>query len=158
LCGYTPAQLRKAYGVTGSPYTGKGVTVAVVLSEAWPTMLSDANRFFASQGVAGFAPGQFTESLDGGFASTCGVQQNAPGAQPDAEEALDVETTHIAAPNAKVVLVGADCVPLSENDPPLELQDNLDAVTRIVDDHLADVVTSSWGYGPADFSPADTAA
>jgi subtilase family serine protease len=48
LCGYTPAQIRKAYGITGSRYTGKGATVAIILAEAWPTMLSDANRFFAS--------------------------------------------------------------------------------------------------------------
>jgi subtilase family serine protease len=57
LCGYTRAQLRKAYGITGSRYTGKGATIAVVLNEAWPTMLADANKFFAANGIAGFAPG-----------------------------------------------------------------------------------------------------
>jgi subtilase family serine protease len=31
VCGYTPAQLRQAYRVAGSPYTGKGATVAIVL-------------------------------------------------------------------------------------------------------------------------------
>jgi subtilase family serine protease len=158
LCGYTPQQIRKAYGVTGSKYTGKGVTVGIVLNEAWPTMLHDANRFFASRGVPGFAPGQYTQSLDSHWASTCGVDQRQPGIQPDPEEALDVETTHMAAPEAKVVLVGADCVPITAFNPPLELQYNLDANTRIVDHHLADVVSSSWGYGPNAFSPADVVA
>jgi subtilase family serine protease len=158
LCGYTPAQLRKAYGITGSRYTGKGVTVAVVLNEAWPTMLADANRFFASHGIAGFAPGQYTESLDSQWASTCGVLEGQPGFQPDPEEALDVETAHIAAPDAKVVLVGADCDPSAKAESPLALQDLLDATTRVVDRHLADVVSSSWGSPVSTYSPADVAA
>jgi subtilase family serine protease len=157
LCGYTPAQLRKAYGIAGSPYTGKGATIAIVLNEAWPTMLPDANRFFAANGIAGFAPGQYTESFDSGWASTCGVQQEG-GNPGDPEEALDVETAHIAAPDAKVVLAAADCA--NQDDPsvvvgPLELQGLLDATTRVVDRHLADVVTSSWGYNA---SAADAAA
>jgi subtilase family serine protease len=158
LCGYTPTQLREAYGVTSSGYTGKGTTIAVVLNEAWPTMLADANRFFASQGVAGFAPGQYTENYDSGWASTCGVLQSQPGAQPDPEEALDVESAHIAAPDAKVVLVAADCDPSDQAESPLVVQDLLDATTRVVDRHLADVVTSSWGFQPQYVSPADVAA
>ena len=65
LCGYTVRQLRQAYGITSSRYTGKGATIAVVLDDASPTMLADASQFFASQGVPGFAPGQYTENLDG---------------------------------------------------------------------------------------------
>src|SRR5579875_3031548 len=159
LCGYTPAQLRRAYGITGSRYTGRGATIAVVLNEAWPSMRSDANRFFTANGLAGFASGQFTESFDSGWASSCGVQQKREHGNPgDPEEAIDVESAHIAAPAAKIVLVGADCA--NQNAPyetigPRELQDMLDATTRIVDHHLADVTTSSWGYG---FSAADAAA
>lgn len=158
LCGYTPGQLRKAYGITGSPYTGKGATVAIVLPNAWPTMLRDANRFFASQGIAGFAPGQFTVSRGSRFASTCGAEQQDQDLVPGPEHALDVETVHIAAPDAKVVFAAADCVPLSENNPPLELQNLLDATTRVVGHHLADVISSSWGYGGNAYSPADLAA
>jgi subtilase family serine protease len=55
LCGYTPGQLRTAYGVSSSRYTGKGVTIAVVMTDSSPTMLSDANRFFASHGEAAAA-------------------------------------------------------------------------------------------------------
>ncbi|MGD0560630.1 MAG: protease pro-enzyme activation domain-containing protein, partial [Streptosporangiaceae bacterium] len=158
LCGYTPAQLRKAYGI--SRFTGKGATIAVVLNEAWPTMLADANRFFAANGIAGFAAGQYTENFGPGWASSCGLQQEQDGGNPgDPEEAIDVETAHIAAPDAKVVLVGADCANQNE-DPaqvvgPVQLQDFLDATTRVVDGHLADVVTSSWGYN---VSAADAAA
>jgi subtilase family serine protease len=159
LCGYTPAQLREAYGITGSRYTGKGTTIAVVLNEAWPTMLADANRFFAANGIAGFAPGQYTESFDSGWASSCGVQQEQEGGNPgDPEEAIDVETAHIAAPDAKVVLVGGDCANQQDSSQVIgavQLQDFLDATTRVVDRHLADVVTSSWGFNT---SAADVAA
>jgi subtilase family serine protease len=37
-CGYTPTQMRRAYGVTGSAYTGRGATVAIVLDALSPTM------------------------------------------------------------------------------------------------------------------------
>ncbi len=158
LCGYTPAQLRESYGITSSRYAGKGRTIAVVLNEAWPTMLADANRFFASQRIAGFAPGQYSENFDAGFASTCGVLESQPGAGPDPEEAIDVETAHIAAPAAKVILVAADCDPSDQAESSLGVQDLLDATTRVVDHHLADVVTSSWGYQDQYLSPADVAA
>ena len=38
VCGYTPGQVRGAYGVTASGMTGKGQTVAVVDAYASPTM------------------------------------------------------------------------------------------------------------------------
>jgi subtilase family serine protease len=158
LCGYTPQQLRQAYGITRSADTGKGATVAIVLAEAWPTIEADANRFFASHGIAGFAPGQFTENFDSQFTSTCGPLLSEPGADADPEQALDVETVHIAAPDAKVVFVGADCDPSGFGESPLALQDLLDATTRVVDGHLADVVSSSWGSLVSTFSPADMAA
>ena len=158
LCGYTPTQLREAYGITSSGYTGKGSTIAIVLSEAFPNMLADANRFFASQGVAGFAPGQYAENFDSGWASTCGVLQSQPEPSLDPEEALDVESAHIAAPDAKVVLVAADCDPSGASESPLDMQDLLDATTRVVDSHLADVVSGSYAYQLASLSPADVAA
>jgi hypothetical protein len=41
-----------AYGIASSPCTGQGATIAIMLEGALPTMLADANRFFASHGVA----------------------------------------------------------------------------------------------------------
>ena len=54
VCGYTPQQLRSAYGV--SPSNGKGATIAIVLDGSLSTMLSDANRFFRSYHLAGTRP------------------------------------------------------------------------------------------------------
>jgi hypothetical protein len=47
LCGYTVSQLRSAYGISSSPYTGKGATIAVVLTATrrpcWPTPTSSSS-------------------------------------------------------------------------------------------------------------------
>ena len=140
ICGYTPTQMRQAYGVAGSPYTGKGATVAIVLDGRSPTMEADADRFFAAHGVAGFEPGQYTENLPPDF----DCSEWPDGDNP--EEALDVETVHIIAPDAKVVFVSAGCA--------YGEYDFLDAHTRVVDDHLADVVSNSWPGIESDTSPA----
>jgi subtilase family serine protease len=152
LCGYTVSQMRSAYGITSSPYTGKGATIAVVLDDASPTMLADANRFFAGQGVAGFAPGQYTEDFDGDNEPASALQASCSNSTPDQpEEALDVETAHIIAPDAHVVYMGTNCAG--------NLQQNfLDTMTNIVDRHLADVVTDSYSVTESEFSPADVAA
>jgi subtilase family serine protease len=149
-CGYTVSQLRSAYGITSSPYTGKGATIAVVLDGYSPTMLADANRFFARQGVPGFAPGQYTENFDGDNepASALGADCDNEADQP--EETLDVETAHIIAPDAHVTYMGSDCTGSNVN--------FLDTMTSIVDRHLADVVTDSYSIGESNFTPADVAA
>jgi subtilase family serine protease len=162
LCGYTPGQLRTAYGVSTSRYTGKGVTVAVVMTDSSPTMLSDANRFFTSHGEAGFAPGQFTVNAPASVAATCSdsdgsqLNQDQPGGFDvnALEEAIDVESVHVTAPDAKVVYVAADC---DENGFG-GMQDLLDAATRVVDQHLANVVTGSFSDDEGLYSPADGAA
>jgi subtilase family serine protease len=140
--------MRSAYGISSSPYTGKGATIAVVLDGRLPSMLADANKFFASQGVPGFAAGQYSENLDASSVSaSCGG-----GDVP--EEPLDVETAHIAAPDAKVVYFGVDCGAFQD----VTQQNMLDAMTKIVDQHLADVVTESYSIDESAFSPADAEA
>ncbi|MEV4346922.1 protease pro-enzyme activation domain-containing protein [Actinoplanes sp. NPDC049596] len=141
ICGYTPQQLRAAYGI--SSQDGKGATVAIVMTGHLPSMEADANRFFADQGVPGFAPGQYTATTT---PADCDNQSTLP-----VEEALDTETVHIIAPAAKVVFVAAACT----GDKQRAL---LDAQTTVVDQHLADVTTDSVSVLESDFSAADRAA
>jgi subtilase family serine protease len=138
VCGYTPRQIRGAYGVSQSGMTGKGVKVAVVDAYASPTMQSDANQYAIHTGDKPFASGQYTQDLASNFAATGASECNAPGWY--SEETLDVEAVHGMAPNAKVVYVGAaSCTD----------QDLGDALALIVDKHLASIVNASWGE-PAD--------
>ena len=145
-CGYTPNQLRAAYGIR--KFTGKGATVAIVLDGHLSTMRSDANRFFAAHHVAGFAKRQFTQNFGPGFARSCGSSADLP------EEPLDVETVHIIAPAAKVIYVAVNCGG-GITQPEVNF---LDAETRIVDSHLADVETESFSTLEAGYTPSMVAA
>ncbi len=139
-CGYTPRQIRGAYGVSQSGMTGKGVTVAVVDAYASPTMPSDANKYAKVTGDQPFAAGQYTQHLAATFTDTAANECDAPGWY--GEQTLDVESVHGMAPNAHVVYVGAaSCTD----------QDLGDALALIVDNHLASIVSDSWGE-PADDS------
>jgi subtilase family serine protease len=139
VTGYTPKQIRGAYGVTASGQTGKGVTVAVVDAYASQTMLTDANDYARVTGDPAFKPGQYNQYLLGG---TNGWQYTSQCGNWSGEESLDVESVHGMAPNAKVNYVGA----VSCTD-----QDLGNALATIVNKHLADIVTDSWGE-PADSS------
>jgi subtilase family serine protease len=131
MCGYTPQQLRSAYGAATSASTGSGVTVAVVDAYSAPTMPADANAYARTEHFQQFAPGQFTA-----------VPSSAYDDQPECdagswyeEESLDVEAVHTMAPDADIEYVAAqDCTfgPL------------LDALSEVVDSHLADIVSDSW--------------
>src|SRR5579875_3218686 len=163
LCGYTPNQVREAYGVRSSRYTGRGVTVAIVMTDSSPAMLADANRFFASHGEAGFAAGQFTVNAPASVASSCSDSGDSSQLAQDEgggfdvntlEEAIDVESVHTTAPAAKVVYVAANCDDNSFGG----MQDLLDAATRVVDQHLASVVSGSFSDDETMYSPADGAA
>jgi subtilase family serine protease len=63
--GYTPAQLRGAYGTTSAikhGNDGSGVTVAVIDAFAAPTIQYDVNHFSTTNGVPAFKKGQFARS------------------------------------------------------------------------------------------------
>ncbi len=143
VCGYTPTQLRQAYGV--SRFTGRGATIAIVLDGSLASMRSDADRFFAAHHLPGFATGQFSQSFGPGRTSAC-----PPGYADLPEEPLDVETVHIIAPGARVIYVPVNC---SNSTSGFELN-FLDAETRIVDQHLADVETDSYSTLESDYTPA----
>ncbi len=143
LCGYTPRQLRGAYGLSGDTSTGRGVTVAIVDAYASPTMPADASAYSEALGEPQLGPNQYHQLLPASFddASECG----ASGWY--AEQTLDIEAVHAMAPAANIVYVaGTDCT----------FQPLLDAVTSIVDNHLADVVSNSWAASEQGLTSVDT--
>ncbi len=61
-----------------------------------------------------------------------------------AEETLDVEAVHAVAPDASITYVGAaSCFD----------NDLLDSLNKVVDNHLADIVSNSWGDIEANQTP-----
>jgi subtilase family serine protease len=137
-CGYTPRQIRGAYHVSQSGMTGQGVTVAIVDAYVSPTMPADADQYAQVTGDKPFASGQYRQYLASSFTDTAADECDAPGWY--GEQTLDVEAVHGMAPDANVVYVGAaSCTD----------QDLGDALALIVDNHLASIVSASWGE-PAD--------
>ena len=104
-CGYTPSQVRGAYGVTSSGMTGKGQTVAIVDAYASPTIRADANQFATVVGDSPFGPGQFKQYQAGPYTLAGPNQCDAQGWY--GEETLDVESVHGMAPDANVRYVAA---------------------------------------------------
>jgi subtilase family serine protease len=140
VAGYTPQQIRGAYGVTSSGMTGAGQTVAVVDAYASPTMESDADQFSQLNGEPPFSHKQYQQFLAKKFDETAASECDAPSWY--GEETLDVESVHDMAPAANVRYVGArDCTDAGL----------LASLSLIVNQRLATIVTDSWG------EPADTA-
>ncbi|MDH6580128.1 S53 family peptidase [Kitasatospora sp. MAP5-34] len=130
-CSYTPAQLRKAYGVTDAKVTGKGARVAIIDAYGLSTMEQDANHFSQLHGDKPFAKGQYQQVVTPAKwtgQKDCGDWSG--------EQALDVEMVHGLAPDAQITYVGAN----SCNDGDLNA-----AMATVVDNHLADIVSNSWG-------------
>ena len=104
--GYTPAQIRHAYGFDQISFSGgtvagdgSGQTIAIVDAYDDPNIANDLHQFDLAFGLA-----------DPSFVK---VNQNGGSAMPQAdagwsaEIALDVEWAHAIAPKAKIVLVEA---------------------------------------------------
>ena len=137
-CGYTPAQLRGAYGLTGliaDGMDGSGQTVAVIDAFASPTIVSDVNTWASRNGVPTFKAGQLQQIVAPGVFGRPNNKQMDPSGWYG-EETLDIEAVHAMAPGAKVVYVGA----------PNNRRDLDAALNHVIDKHLAQIVTNSYGY------------
>jgi len=135
-CGYTPQQVKGAYGLSGSTLDGAGQTVAILDAYASPTILQDANQWSTNRGVPAFKGNQFSQVVAPGtfHHPESGMKQDPQGWY--GEETLDVEAVHGMAPAANVVYVGA----------PNNFQDLDAALNDVVDRHLAQMVTNSYGF------------
>ncbi|MGI5140509.1 MULTISPECIES: S53 family peptidase [unclassified Streptomyces] len=136
--GYTGKQLRAAYGA--GTRTGKGVRVAITDAYASPTIAFDAATYANKHGDAAWSTGQLNQVLPKSYKKT----KDCDAAGWYGEESLDVEAVHAVAPNANVTYVGAaSCFD----------DDLLDSLGKIVDNHLADIVSNSWGDIEANQTP-----
>ena len=135
--GHIPAQIKGAYNISSS-YDGTGQTVAIIDAYASPTILQDANQWSINRGIPQFGTtggGTLTQVVPPGVYN---IPEN-PAQDPQGwygEETLDVESVHGMAPNANIVYVGA----------PNNYQDLDAAMNHVVDAHLAQIVSNSYGF------------
>jgi subtilase family serine protease len=131
ICGYKPAQMRSAYGLSARD-NGKGETLAIVDAYDSPTLLSDVQEYFSLNDPAiQLKSSQFVnvEPATVDYQSLCGGSGWYP------EQALDVESSHTMAPDATIEFVGAqDC-----------LDSSLLAALQTAVTSGASVVSDSWG-------------
>ncbi len=150
VCGYTPPALQGAYGLKApiaNGIDGKGVTVAIVDAYAAPTLLSDAQQYATlNQPTQPLGSGQFSELLSASFNQV----KLCEASEWFGEQTLDIEAVHATAPGAHILYAGAkNCTTGLYN-----------SVQQIVDRHLADIITNSWGDNGGDVldPPASRAA
>jgi subtilase family serine protease len=129
---YTGSNLAQAYGasnMTAKGDGGKGQTIAIIDAFGDPTIYQDVATF---DNITGLPPANMTIIPVGPYEPANGITQGWA-----VETALDVEAAHSMAPYAHINLViGAN------NSNALYY-----AVKDVVDNHLGDVVTMSWGLG-----------
>jgi subtilase family serine protease len=143
-CGYVPAQLQGAYDLSqpiAAGDDGAGETVAVVDAYASPTLYSDVRQWSKHNDPGQVLKNsQFNEDVSKSFNDErlCGASGWS------IEQTLDVESVHSTAPGTNILYVGArNCE-----------QALYQAVETVVDGHLADVITDSWGeYGNQELTP-----
>jgi subtilase family serine protease len=133
-CGYTPSQIKGAYGISG--HDGSGQTVAIIDAYAAPTIAADVNQWSVNRGLPQMSGNQLTQVVAPGtyHHPESGKKQDPQGWY--GEETLDVEAVHGMAPAAKIVYVGA----------PNNFQDLDAALNYVVDKHVAPIVTNSYGW------------
>jgi len=135
-CGYTPAQIKGAYGLGSTGLDGSGQTVAIIDAYAAPTIVSDVNQWSINRGLPTMKTNQFTQVVAPGtyHHPERGLKQDPQGWY--GEETLDVEAVHGMAPGADIVFVGA----------PNNFQDLDAALNHVVDRALAQIVSNSYGF------------
>ncbi len=128
--GYTPAQITKAYGFSG---TGAGQTIAIVDAYGSPTIQNDLDVFCTQFGL----PKTAIISPSGGGGGGGGHKggNHAVNAGWALETSLDVEWAHAMAPSATIMLSVAKSASITD------LVNAVDAAVAAG----ATVVSMSWG-------------
>jgi len=134
-CGYTPSQLRSAYGLSSlnrSGLTGRGQTVAIIDAYASPTIVQDVNTYSDSLHEPRLNLATYRQIVPSTYYDE-ELCQEPSGWQ--GEQTLDVEAVHGIAPQAKILYVGG-----------FNCGGGLDlAMSTILDNKLANIVSNSYG-------------
>src|SRR4051794_1347576 len=158
---FTPASTRAAYNVNplyAQGLDGTGTTIAIVDSFGSDTIAHDLhvyNQAFGLPGMCGeegvsCAPGMptFSQFSFQGSPATKPNPGNGPGLEDKSawalEVALDVETAHSIAPGANILLV---TTPTAETLGVQGFPTMMKAERYVVDHHMADVISQSFGSG-----------
>jgi subtilase family serine protease len=144
LCGYTPQQIRQAYGLNKVKYDGTGITVGIIDAYASPTLMADANTYATNHSLPALTSANFKQIIPNGIYNVSASEPCGPQGW-FVEQSLDVASVHGSAPGAKIVYIGArDCgTSLTV------------ALLNAVYNEEADVITNSYGNNGEAVAPGD---
>jgi subtilase family serine protease len=147
-CGYDPAELQSAYGLTSlfqKGWDGSGQTVVIVDAFGSPTIRKDANTFSKFYGLPALNASNF-QVIKVGVATGCTPADGCDPASWVEETTLDVEYVHAVAPKANIILIEAKDNTFT----------NLDlAVFLAASNQLGSVISNSYGAPEVLLSPAE---
>jgi subtilase family serine protease len=170
---FSPAPFQASYDLPAlyaAGNKGQGVTIAVVDSFGSSTMAADLNNFdtqFGLQHLCG-ETGYTCQPGDPTFKTFCygscvntksmPPTSNSPGTEARdlwvVEVALDVEWSHTVAPMANILLV---TIPTAETLGVQGFPQMMDAEQYVIDHHMADVISQSFGASELDFGSGTAA-
>ncbi|MFY0406615.1 S53 family peptidase [Solicola sp. PLA-1-18] len=135
MCGYTPAQVGAARGIPATKATGKGRSIGITLWCNDPRIEADTNTWAKAVGSPTLKSGQYRLIQPaGGYDPLYCDDRDSGGV--NGEQALDVQSIHGAAPDAKIVYSSAS----RPFDDAL-----LTSINTLVTENQVDAITNSWG-------------
>jgi subtilase family serine protease len=147
ICGYDPQQVRAAYGADSVRQDGSGVRVGIVDLYASPTIQDDVNRYSKNHGLPRLTSKNFRQIVPAGLFDVPADDPCGPQGWYG-EQSLDFDAVHSMAPGAYIIYSATTCTDPGNG-----------GLYELIDNHLADIVTNSYGYNgeglPADFINAE---
>jgi subtilase family serine protease len=135
---YLPSDLRAAYYGTGA-LTGAGQSIGILSFDGY--LASDVQLYYSTTGMSSTVP--INNVLVGGFNGACtGVTSSSSGACDDGEQVLDIVNAIGMAPGIQQILF-------------YEGSSSSEILNQMAIDNLAKVLSSSWGWNPADAASDD---
>jgi subtilase family serine protease len=137
--GYTPAQIRHAYGIDQFSNTGAGQTIAIIVAYGSPTICADLTAFDNEYGLPLPTP---TNLIIHSMGSSDSNPSNSDLEGWAQETSLDVEWAHALAPDSNILLVEAS----SDNG------GDLFSAVQYANTQNPRIVSMSWGGSEFSYS------
>jgi xanthomonalisin len=135
---YLPSDLRAAYYGNG-PLTGAGQSIGIFSFDGY--LASDVQLYYSTTGMSSTVP--INDVLVGGFNGACtGVTSPSSATCDDGEQVLDIVNAIGMAPGIQQILF-------------YEGSSNTEILNQMATDNVAKVLSSSWGWNPADAASDD---
>jgi subtilase family serine protease len=135
---YLPSDMRAAYYGNG-PLTGAGQSIGIFSFDGY--LASDVQLYYSKTGMSSSVP--IRNVLVGGFSGACtAVSSPTSSTCDDGEQVLDIVNAIGMAPGITQILF-------------YEGSSNTEILNQMATDNVAKVLSSSWGWNPADAASDD---